>query len=156
MTEEERGTDRYRDILCPDCSEGLLHPAESEDWWECEHCRHQFANKRVEQLVGRRIDRDVEQGVRYAMRVDARKKRGNSRGSKNSVGKGDNFSGTTLHRLDDDSVMLTKIRALDPKSVMLTFRNMAEDVTSETLRAALFLYCQWRDAQRQAEQGGSR
>lgn len=148
---EDPGVDRYRDIHCPDCGEGLLHPSEAEDFWECEHCRHQFANAKVEQLVGRRIDRDVEQGVRYAMKVDARKKRGNSRGSKNSVGKGDNFSGMPLHRLDDDSVMATKIRALDPKSVMLTFRNFPEDVTSTTLRHALFLYTQYRDAQRSKE-----
>lgn len=145
---EDKGTDRYRDIHCPDCGEGLLEPAEAEDYWQCDHCQHQFANKRIEQLVGRRIDRDVEQGVRYAMRVDRRKKKGKSSGSKSSASKGDGFSGVPLHRLDDDSIVAAKIRALDPKSVMLTFRNMPEDLTSDTLRAALFLYAQYRISQR--------
>lgn len=149
---EDKGTDQYAEILCPDCGEGLLEPAEAEDFWECDQCKRQFANKRIEQLVGRRIDRDVEQGVRYAMSVDRRKKKGKSSGSKSSASKGDGFSGVPLHRLDDDSIVAAKIRALDPKSVMLTFRNMSDDLTGEILRNALFLYAQYRMAQRELEQ----
>jgi len=150
---DDKGTDQYRDILCPDCHSGLLHPDEDEhgEFWRCESCRRTFANARVEQLVPKRIQRDVEHGVRYAMRVDRRKAKGRGRSSK-SHAKEDKLSGTSLRYLHyDDGIAESKVRALDPKNTTMSFRNMPEDVTSDTLRLALFLYCQFRTAQRAAE-----
>lgn len=151
---DDKGTDRYKDILCPDCREGLLHPEEDEsgEFWRCENCRRTFANAKVEQLVPKRVQSDVEHGVRYAMRVDRRKAKGKGRSSK-SHGKDDKLKGTSLRHLHyDDSIAESKVKALDPKNVVQAFRNMPEDLTSDTLRAALFLYAQYRIAQREAEQ----
>lgn len=150
---DDKGTDRYKDILCPDCREGLLHPEEDEsgEFWRCENCRRTFANAKVEQLVPKRVQRDVESGVRYSMRIDRKKAKGKGRSSK-SHGKDDKLKGTSLKHLHyDDSIAESKVRSLDPKSCMMTFRGMPEDVTSDTLRVALFLYCQFRDQQRAAE-----
>lgn len=134
-------------VVCPHCCEGELEPCPDEAFWLCAHCRRPFAESYVETLVHRREQKALgvsEGAIEKMLREDAKKKRGKGGRSSKSYGKDDKLGGrVTLGPVWDDSIVAAKVSAMDPKTVMLQFRGLPEDVTSEQIRQAVFAYCRW-------------